>query len=84
LMNGSLVLNIISYVLLLTTHKLYFAIGLEAAYLLMPVWAVLLARQIGVFGKPSQPDRTFKFVRAAYVWLLISCGMMPFSRSTER
>jgi hypothetical protein len=78
LMNGSLVLNIISYVLLLTTRKLYFAIGLEAAYLLMPVWAVLLARQIGVFGKPSQPDRTFKFVRAAYVWLLISCGMMPF------
>jgi len=39
LMNGSLVLNIISYVLLLTTQKLYFAIGLELAYLLMPVWA---------------------------------------------
>jgi hypothetical protein len=78
LMNGSLVLNMISYVLLLTTHNLYFAIGLEAAYVLMPVWAVLLARQIGVFGKPSQPDRTFKFIRAAYVWLLISCGMMPF------
>ena len=78
LMNGSLVLNMISYLLLLTTHTLYFAIGLETAYLLIPVWAVLLARQIGVFGKPSQPDRTFKFVRAAYVWLLISCGMMPF------
>jgi hypothetical protein len=42
LMNGSLVMNMISYVLLLTTHKLYFAIGLEAAYLLMPVWALLL------------------------------------------
>jgi len=78
LMNGSLVLNLMSYVLLLTTYNLYFAIGLEAAYVLMPVWAVLLARQIGVFGKPSQPDRTFKFVRAAYIWLLISCGMMPF------
>jgi hypothetical protein len=39
---------------------------------------VLLAVQIGVFWKPSQPDRTFKFIRAAYVWLLISCGMMPF------
>jgi hypothetical protein len=44
----------------------------------MPVWAVLLARQIGVFTKAAQPDRTLKFVRAAYVWLLISCGMMPF------
>ncbi len=78
LINGSLLLNIVSYVLLLTTHSLYFAIGLELAYLLMPVWAVLLAIQIGVFRKPSQPDRTFKFIRAAYVWLLISCGMMPF------
>ena len=77
LMNGGLVLNVISYVLLLTTRNLYFAIGLEVAYLLMPVWAILLARRIGVFGKPSQPDRTFKFIRAAYVWLLISCGMMP-------
>ena len=77
LMNGSLVLNIVSYVLLLTTHELYFAIGLEVAYLLMPVWAVLLAKQIGVFRKPSQPDRTFKFVRAAYTWLLVSCLMMP-------
>lgn len=78
LMNGSLILNIASYVLLLTTHNLYFAIGLELAYLLMPLWAVLLAIQIGVFRSPLQPDRTFKFIRAAYVWLLISCGMMPF------
>ena len=78
LMNGSLILNIASYVLLLTTHNLYFAIGLELAYVLMPVWAALLAIQIGAFRNPSQPDRTFKFIRAAYIWLLISCGMMPF------
>ena len=43
----------------------------------MPIWAVLLARQLGVFSSPSQPDRTFKFIRAAYVWLIISCSMMP-------
>jgi cbb3-type cytochrome oxidase subunit 1 len=78
LINGSLLLNIISYVMLLTSQKLYFAVGLELAYLLMPLWAVLLAAQIGVFRKPTQPDRTFKFVRAAYVWLVIACGMMPF------
>ncbi len=77
LMNGSLVLNLISYVLLLTTHNPYFAISLEFAYLLMPVWAMLLAQQIGVFRKPSQPDRTFKFIRAAYAWLLFSSAMMP-------
>lgn len=78
LINGSLILNMVSYVLLLTTHNFYFAIGLEFAYLLMPVWAVLLANQVGVFRTPSQPDRTFKFIRAAYVWLLVSCSMMPF------
>jgi hypothetical protein len=77
LINGSLVLNIVSYVLLLTTHNFYFAIGLEFAYLLMPFWAVLLAEQIGVFRKPSRKDRSFKFIRAAYIWLLIACGMMP-------
>jgi hypothetical protein len=78
LINGSLILNIFSYVSLLTWHRLSFAIGLDVAYLLMPVWAVLLTRQIGVFSKPSQPDRTFKFARAAYMWLLVSCAMMPF------
>lgn len=78
LINGSLLLNITSYVLLLTTHQFYFAIGLELAYILMPVWAVLLAVQIGAFRTPTQPDRTFKVVRAAYVWLVISCVMMPF------
>src|SRR5581483_9695181 len=78
LINGSLILNIASYVLLLTTHNFYSAIGFELAYLLMPLWAALLAIQLGVFRKPSQPDRTFKFVRAAYVWLLIACAMMPF------
>lgn len=77
LMNGSLVLNILSYELLLTTRNPIFAIGLEIAYLLMPIWAVLLVRQIGVFTKPAQTDRTFKFIRAAYVWLLVACGMMP-------
>jgi hypothetical protein len=44
----------------------------------MPLWAVLLAIQLGVFSKPSQPDRTFKFIRAAYVWLIIANAMMPF------
>jgi hypothetical protein len=78
LMTLSLALNIISYVGLLATHGALFAIGLEAAYVLMPVWAVLLTQQLGIFSQPTTPDRTFKLVRAAYVWLLISCFMMPF------
>jgi NnrS protein len=77
LMNLSLALNVVSYVLLLSLRNPVFAIPLEIAWLLMPVWAVLLARQVNVFSRPSQPDRTFKFIRAAYVWLLISAFMMP-------
>jgi O-antigen ligase len=51
-------------------HNLYLAIGLERGYLLMPAWAALLAIPIGVFRKPTQRDRTFKFIRAASFWLL--------------
>jgi len=78
IMNISLVLNITSYVAVLTTGNLAWGLGLEVAYVLMPVWAVLLAIQLGVFSKPAQPDRTFKFIRAAYVWLIIANVMMPF------
>ncbi len=78
LMNLSLVLNVLSYVAVLTTGDLAWGLGLEFAYLLMPLWAVMLAVQLGVFTTPSQPDRTFKFVRAAYVWLILATAMMPF------
>jgi len=78
IMNLALMLNVVSYVALLTTGNLAWGLGLEIAYLLMPVWAVLLAIQLGVFSKPAQPDRTFKFIRAGYVWLIAASGMMPF------
>ncbi len=78
LMTGSLVLDVASYVLILTTRNLLFAFGLETSYLLMFVWAVLLVRQLGVFRKPGERDRSWKFVRAAYVWLMIAMAMLPF------
>jgi hypothetical protein len=77
LMNLSLVLDIISYAAVVSTHNWYFAIGLELAYLIMPLWAVLLARQLGVCGRPGNSDRSFKFIRAAYVWLIAATAMMP-------
>jgi NnrS protein len=77
LINGSLILNIASYVLLLLTFNPIFGIPLEISYLAMPIWAVLLAKQIGIFSKPERPDRSFKFIRAAYVWLLVAAVMLP-------
>ena len=48
LINGSLLLDIASYVLLFSTGNLYFAIGLELAFILMVLWAVFLVIQIGL------------------------------------
>ncbi|MBI1941980.1 MAG: NnrS family protein [Acidobacteria bacterium] len=78
LMNGSLVLNVASYVLVVSTHNPVFAVGLEISYILMVVWAVLLVKQLGIFSRVAEPDRAFKFIRAAYAWLLVAMAMMPF------
>lgn len=78
LMNGSLILDVASYVLILTTGNVIFALGLEASFVLMLVWAALLVRQIGIFSKPGERDRSWKFVRTSYLWLLVSMVMLPF------
>ena len=77
LINGSLALDITSYLIFFVTGNPVAAFFLEISYLLMPLWAVLLVVQLGIFGRPSQLDRSWKFIRAAYVWLLISMAMMP-------
>ena len=77
LINGSLALDITSYLIFFVTGNPVAAFFLEISYLLMPLWAVLLVTQLGIFGRPSQLDRSWKFIRAAYVWLLISMAMMP-------
>jgi hypothetical protein len=77
LMNASLMLDVVCYLALLSSGKIHFAAGLEISYLLMMVWAVLLVRQLGVFSTPARSDRSWKFIRAAYTWLLVSMAMMP-------
>jgi hypothetical protein len=78
LINGSLILDVASYVLLFSTANLYFSIGLELAFILMAAWAVLLVMQLRVFARASETDRSLKFIRAAYAWLLFSMAMLPF------
>jgi hypothetical protein len=77
-MNGSLILDLLSYELLLNTRVLWFAGLLELAYLLALLWGILLVRQLGIFGPAGEADRSMKFIRAAYAWLLVALGMMPF------
>jgi len=52
-------------------------VNIEISYLLMPLWAVLLVIQLRVFTRASQLDRSWKFIRASYIWLLVAIGMMP-------
>jgi hypothetical protein len=78
LMNASLLLDVASYVLLLTTRNPVFALGLETSFLLMLTWAVLLVRQLRIFATPRERDRSWKFVRTSYLWLLIAMVMLPF------
>lgn len=78
LINGSLVLDVASYVLLFLTGDLRYAAGLELAFTLMVVWAVLLTFQLRVFARTGEGDRSLKFIRAAYSWLLVAMAMMPF------
>jgi len=78
LMNGSLVLDVVSYLLLVSTGDPVYGVALEAAYVLMFVWAVMLVRQLGIFSTPADKDRSWKFIRASYVWLLASVAMLPF------
>ncbi len=78
LMNGSLLLDVASYVALLTTGNPFFGLTLELSYLLMVLWAVLLVIQLRVFTRTVRPDRSWKFIRAAYIWLLVALIMMPF------
>lgn len=79
LMNVSLLLDVAAYFALLTTRRLAFAGVLEVAYLLMLAWGILLARQIGVFTPAAEPDRSLKFFRAGYAWLLVALAMIPFA-----
>jgi len=78
LMNASLLLDVASYVLTLTTRNPVFALGLETAFILMLIWAALLVRQLGVFAAPGERDRSWKFVHASYMWLLMAMVMLPF------
>jgi hypothetical protein len=78
LINGALVLDVASSVLFFSTGHVYFTAGLELSYLLMVTWAVMLVRQLRVFAPTTQPDRSLKFIRAAYAWLVFAMAMLPF------
>lgn len=79
LMNASLLLKVGTYVGLFLSGNRVYAIGLGLSYLLIFAWAGLLIWQLGIFTKAVAPDRSWKFIRAAYCWLLVATAMLPVS-----
>ncbi len=68
-------------------HKMdapLFGIGVQAGYLGLLVVGVMTATTLGVFGKATDPDRSLKFVRAAFVWLLVSLMMLNLMRTYNK
>ena len=47
-----------------------------ASVLAMAVAAAVLLQSWRIFSPCAQPDRSLKFLRAAYVWLFVSLGML--------
>jgi hypothetical protein len=74
----SFLADVACWVLMRTTGVHWFGIGLQASYLGFLVAGVMTAITLGVFGKATDPDRSLKFVRAAYVWLMLALVMLNF------
>lgn len=49
---------------------------LRVSFIGLLVSAILVVSALGIFGPARKPDRSLKFVRAAYVWLLVGLVML--------
>jgi hypothetical protein len=65
----------IAGLVLMGTARFWAALWYAGA-LLLAVIVVTLVWAWRVFGRAAEPDRSLKFLRAAYSWLLISLGML--------
>src|SRR5262249_4240459 len=70
---------ILGEVLGLVMHRLGGPVWIGLWYVSVLVLAGTVAALVWnwrIFAAPAEPDRTLKFLRAAYVWLLVSLAML--------
>ena len=65
-----------AYVLFRRTGNPAWAVLAGLSVIVLALGAVLLVRALGIFRPVSEAERSLKFVRAAYVWLLLSLAML--------
>ncbi len=75
LLNVALVSELAGFVLMRTAGRGWTALW-YGAVLLLAGSVVALVRNWRIFSPPQWPDRSLKFLRAAYVWLFISLSML--------
>jgi hypothetical protein len=71
------VLGEVGGLLFLRTGRAWVAIW-YGSVLLLAATCLILTWDFGVFGRVSASERSHKFLRAAYAWLLISLAMLVF------
>jgi hypothetical protein len=77
LLNLALVGEVAGLILMRTLDRA--AAGLwYASALLLAVCVVVLLKDWRIFSRAEDKDRSLKFLRAAYIWLLISMAMLVF------
>lgn len=74
--NAALWLEVIGFVLFRLTHHLAFAGALSVASLAFAGTAFGMTVHLGLWGRPRESDRSLKFARAAYAWLLAATVML--------
>ncbi|MEW6455889.1 MAG: NnrS family protein [Acidobacteriota bacterium] len=79
-----IVSEIIFLYLLRSTKNHIFGIGVEISYPIFFVCSLTLFFKFGILKKISEKDRSLKFIRASYSWLVVSVLMLllfPFYNS---
>lgn len=62
--------------LLLRSPNLGLALGLQGIYLALLGTVLVLTAQLGLWARVEERDRSLKFVRAAYLWLILATLML--------
>lgn len=69
----------VSFVLFRRTEEIAWAAASWVSILLLLGGAVAMTGALGIFRGRPDPDRSVKFVRAAYAWLLVSLSMLALA-----
>lgn len=79
LMNLAVAGEAVSFVLFRKTGEFAWAAASWASILLLLGGAAAMTGALGIFRGRADRDRSVKFVRAAYVWLLVSLAMLALA-----